>query len=300
LFQPRTGSDRLASRGDPPSPDTSFDEQFAVRVAEARGDLTANDERIIEHIRGELHSVAFHTSDSLAQASGVSRAAVVRFARKLRFAGFTEFRDAARGAIREDRESPLSRFAHDQLATSALDRKIQQDVANLVATRALAEDTIKSAAPRVAQAERVYVIASRKSYGLAMYFQRVLRGVRSNVHLVDPGFPDELADLTSRDVVVACIFRRYSRHSIALLESARRAGACTIVVTDGRSHDFAQDSDLVLAAVADSSTLYDSMVAPVWVLEALVVETAAVDRDRSRDTLAAAEQFAQAQSLLLG
>jgi DNA-binding MurR/RpiR family transcriptional regulator len=292
LGQKTSAAARASSNG-------SFDEQFAVRVAEARGLLSANDERIIEHIRDQLESVAFHTSDSLAQATGVSRAAVVRFARKLGFAGFTEFRDAARGAIRQDRESPLSRFASEQPA-SPLERKVQQDAANLAATRALTEDAIKAAAPLVAQAERVFVVASRKSFGLAMYFQRVLRGVRADVHLVEPGFPDELADVTRRDVVIACIFRRYSRQTIALLDSARRAGATTVVVTDGRSHDFAQETDLVLAAIADSPTLYDSMVAPIWMLEALIVETAAVDRERSRETLAAAEQFAQSQSLLLG
>lgn len=291
--------DQHDGAGGAPPQNGSFEEQFAVRVAQARGVLSANDERIIEHIRDQLESVAFHTSDSLAQATGVSRAAVVRFARKLGFGGFTEFRDAARGAIRQDRESPLSRFADEQ-AASPMERKVQQDAANLAATRALAEDAIRAAAPKVAGAERVYVLASRKSFGLALYFQRVLRGVRADVHLVEPGFPDELADLTPRDVVIACIFRRYSRQTIALLDSARRAGATTIVVTDGRSHDFAQESDLVLAAIADSPTLYDSMVAPVWLLEALVVETAAADRERSRETLAAAEQFAQSQSLLLG
>jgi DNA-binding MurR/RpiR family transcriptional regulator len=278
--------------------DRSFEEEFALRVAHARGVLSANDERIIAHVRDQLQSVAFHTSDSLAQDTGVSRAAVVRFARKLGFAGFTEFRDAARGAIQQVHESPLSRFADDRDAP-LLERKVQQDAKNLVATCALVEDVLKRAAQRIAEAERVKVIASRKSFGLAMYFQRMLAQVRTEVHLIDPGFPDELADLTERDVVIACLFRRYSRQSIALLQSARAAGAATVVVTDGRSHDFAQEPDLVLAAVADSPTLYDSMVAPVWLLEALVVESAAVDRARSRAMLEAAERFAQAQSLLL-
>ncbi len=276
----------------------SFSEDFALRVAEVRGSLSSNDERVIEQLRDSPEKLAFHTSDSLAQSVGVSRAAVVRFARKLGFAGFTELRDAARGAVQEQRESPLGRFA-DEAPASLMARKLQQDIANLGATRTLAEAAVPAAARAIARARAVYVVGSRKSHGIAMYAQRLLRGVRPNVVLVDPAFPDDIAGLSQADAVIGCLFRRYSPQTIALLNAARAAKACTVVITDGRGHDFAADADHVLAALADTPTIYDSMVAPIWLLEVLVAETAAVDRQRSRQTLEEIERFTEDHGLLL-
>lgn len=276
----------------------AFEEDFAVRVAQARGTLSSNDERVIEHVRERLDAVAFHTSESLAQSAGVSRAAVVRFARKLGYTGFTELRDAARGGLRERRESPLGRFSGED-GISLLERKTQQDIKNLAATQGIATDLVGPAARLLSGASSVYVAGNRKSYGLAIYAQRMLDGVRADVRLVDPGFPDDLASLGPKDVLLAMLFRRYSRQTIALIASAKEAGAGVIVITDGRGHDFTVKADHVLAAIADSPTLYESMVAPVWLVEALVAETAAVDRERSRSRLQQVERFVEDQSLLL-
>jgi len=275
-----------------------FGKDFLMRVASVRGSLTVNDERVISELRDNPEALAFHTSDSLAQIAGVSRAAVVRFARKLGFAGFTELRDAARGAVKQQRESPLSRFAGDS-PDSLMGRKMEQDIQNLRATLALSEEAVSGAARALGAARSIYVVGNRKSYGLALYAQRMLRGIRSEVHIVDPGFPDDLAGIGAEDVVLACLFRRYSTSTIGLLTASRQCGACTIVVTDGGGHGFAAESDHVLVALADSPSLYDSMVAPVWLLEVLVAQTAASDRSRSRATLEAVERFTEDHRLLL-
>lgn len=282
----------------PASGARSFEEDFAVRVTEARGRLSRNDERVVDHLRERLEGLAFHTSDSLAQSAGVSRAAVVRFARKLGYEGFTELRDAARGALREERESPLGRFA-DADDDSLVARKAEQDARNLAATQTLAGDAIGGAAAVVAGARTVFLIGHRKSYGLALYIHRMLEAVRPNVRLVDPGFTDELAHVGSQDAVVACLFRRYSRLTISLMRLAKEAGASLVVVTDGRGHDFAADADHVLAAQAESPTLYDSMVAPMWLLETLVAEAAALDPERTRRTLAIVERHTEDLGVLL-
>jgi len=288
----------IAKQTEPAPEANPFGEDFLLRVASVRGSLTGNDERVISELRGNPEALAFHTSDSLAQSAGVSRAAVVRFARKLGFAGFTELRDAARGAVKQQRESPLSRFAGES-PESLMGRKLEQDVQNLRATLTLSEEAVSAAARELGAARSIYVLGNRKSYGLALYAQRMLRGIRSEVHVVDPGFPDDVAGLGVGDVVLACLFRRYSTSTIALLAASQQRGARTVVVTDGGGHGFAAESDHVLVALADSPSLYDSMVAPVWLLEVLVAETAAADRPRSRTTLEAVERFTEDHRLLL-
>src|SRR4051795_4279568 len=89
----------------------SLQQELDVRVADARGRLSRNDELILAFLRDHLDELAFHTAESLAQGTGVSAAAVVRFARRLGFASFRELRDRAREELQSPAgaESPVVR-----------------------------------------------------------------------------------------------------------------------------------------------------------------------------------------------
>ena len=276
-----------------------FEQELTARATDVRGKLTANDELILEHLQQGLDELPFHTSDSLGQSVGVSRAAVVRFANKLGYSGFAELQRASRDAVRQSQESPLSRFSGAP-ADSLPEQKAMQDSRNVLATEALVRDTIGPAAGAVAKADRVFALGARKSSGLVVHLHRLLAGVREHVHLIDAGFTDEIADAGPKDVVVACLFRRYSRLTVDMLRVAREAGATVVVVTDGRGNSFVEDADHAIVAVATSPTLYDSMVAPVFAIECLVAEVAAVDPRRSRARLEKLEGFTESSRFLLG
>lgn len=274
-----------------------FEESVARRLADARGQLSPNDQRIAEFIQPRLDTLAFNSSDSLGQAVGVSRAAVVRFARRLGYAGYAELRDAARQALKESQESPLSRFQNPDTG-SLVERKVIQDGRNLRATATLVQDSLESTAARISRAKRVFVVGGRKSYALALYLHRLLVDVRDEVRLIDPGFSDELAQTGEGDLVVAFLFRRYARITTELLADLTQHGAELAVITDGRGHDFSAGASEVLVAATDSPTLYDSIVAPAWLVEILVAEVAAQDRERSRATLERTERFIEDRRLL--
>src|SRR4051794_2544195 len=99
--------------------------ELDVRVASARGGLSANDERVLAFLHEHLEELAFHTAESLAQGAGVSAAAVVRFSRRLGFASFRELRDRARDDLQTDRDDASA------ASSSALGRKIERDIASL-------------------------------------------------------------------------------------------------------------------------------------------------------------------------
>jgi DNA-binding MurR/RpiR family transcriptional regulator len=276
-----------------------FGHEFALRAADARGQLSGNDERILHYLQSSLDDLPFHTADSLAQSIGVSRAAVVRFARRLGYAGFTELQLASREALRSSRESPLSRLETAR-SGSLLEQKAIQDNRNILATQTLVNEVVQPVAKSIAHAPRVFVLGARMSYALAVHFHRLLTDVHDGAHLVDPAFPDGVAAAGPKDVLVACLFRRYSRLTVQLLSTVRDRGVHVVLVTDGRGHDFAANADHVLVAVATGPALYDSMVAPLWLLESLVTEVAAVDPERSRARLQTIEQFAGDYRLLMG
>src|SRR4051794_13139625 len=113
-----------------PASGLSLGQELDMRVAEARGRLSGNDERILAFLREHLDELAFHTAESLAQGTGVSAAAVVRFSRRLGFASFRDLRERARGELQNGRATgaPVGRAA---AAQSTLGRKVQRDIASL-------------------------------------------------------------------------------------------------------------------------------------------------------------------------
>jgi DNA-binding MurR/RpiR family transcriptional regulator len=274
----------------------AFERDFTARVTFASGEFTANDSRVVEYMRGHLGDLPFLAADELAAMVGVSRAAVVRLAQKLGYARFADLRNDAQRQFRDLGSSPLSRFSSgiaegDSLTATTLE-KFDKDVANLQATATMVADRLPPAARDLAAAPHVFVAGSRNSYSLALYFYHLLHGVRSGARLLDPGFPDEISDLTADDVLVTVLFRRYAEVSVRFLQWAVRRGAKTIAVTDGPAHPFLQGVTHVLPVANNSPVLFQSMAAAVATLEALVAEVAQVAPEETTRMLVAKEQFA--------
>jgi len=143
-----------------------FDGELAARVAAARGHLSGADQQILAYLTDSPEGLAFHTAESLSAKAGVSRAAVVRFAKRLGYAGFTDFRTAARAAIMTSPESPLSRFSQAEPG-SLVERKAMSDTRNILAAAGLVRDVLGPAGQAVASSRRVLIIGARMSYGLA-------------------------------------------------------------------------------------------------------------------------------------
>jgi DNA-binding MurR/RpiR family transcriptional regulator len=269
----------------PEAPRLSLGAELDVRVAQKRGGLSGNDERILAFVREHLSELAFHTAESLAQGAGVSAAAVVRFTHRLGFASFRELRDRARDELqgaRIDERAP---------AESPLGRKVERDIASLELLPQLLDEPLEAAAEAIAGARTTWVLANRETHGLAVYVQRLMHHFREDVRLVDPSFADGLRSLGPEDVVLACTFRPYARLTLDLLRQARRAGARIVVVTDGRAHDFLAPTDIVLAVPVESPTLLLSFTPAVCVLEALAGRVAMMDADRTHDLLEATGRF---------
>ncbi len=279
-----------------PRPELTLEQQLDMRVSDARGRLSRNDERILAFLREHLDELAFHTAESLAQGAGVSAAAVVRFSRRLGFASFRELRERARAELQSGREpGPATAGA----AQSTLERKVQRDIASLELLARMLEQPLAKASAVIAGADTTWFLANRETYGVAVYAQRLLHHVRGDVRLVDPSFPDPLRSIGAGDAVVACTFRPYARQTLALIDHVRAAGAHLILVTDGRGHGFIGSADVVLAVPVESPTMLLSFTPAVCVLEALVAQVAMLDADRTHDTLDATASFAAAQNLVV-
>jgi DNA-binding MurR/RpiR family transcriptional regulator len=276
------------------APELTLAQELDMRVADARRRLSGNDERVLAFVREHLDELAFHTAESLAQGTGVSAAAVVRFARRLGFVSFRELRERARSELQRGRDAEPR-----EAVQSTLGRKVQRDIASLELLPRMLEKPLAQAARTIAGARTTWFLANRETYGLAVYAQRLMHQVRTDVRLVDPSFPDAVRAIGPDDALVACTFRPYARQTLTLVAHARAAQAHVILVTDGRGHDFIDAADLVLAVPVESPTMLLSFTPAVCLLEALVAQVAMLDADRTHDTLDATAQFTAEQSLLV-
>src|SRR3954454_4889510 len=135
----------------------SLGRELDVRVAEARGGLSGNDERILGFLHEHLGELAFHTAESLAQGAGVSAAAVVRFSRRLGFASFREVRERARDELQGGETAVPSAGA------STLGRKIDRDIASLQVLPELLDRPLEAAAAAIAGARTTWFLANRET-----------------------------------------------------------------------------------------------------------------------------------------
>jgi len=274
-----------------------FIRELELRMASTRP--SRNDERILDFVREHIDELAFHTSESIAQGAGVSRAAVVRFSLRLGLGGFSQLRERYREHLRSEQPDGAAPRPAADADAGMLARKIRRDVENLELLPAMLAPGLDRAARIAQRARRLWVIANRETHGLAVYFQRLVHHIRSEVRLVDPTFPDPLRDLGGDDALLACTFRPYARQTIEMVKRARDAGASVIVVTDGTGHRFLEPDDLVLAVPVQSPTMFLSFVSALSALEALAAAISRVDPDLTYQTLESTSRFLEGQELML-
>jgi DNA-binding MurR/RpiR family transcriptional regulator len=275
-----------------------FIRELELRMASTRP--SRNDERILAFVREHIDELAFHTSESIAQGAGVSRAAVVRFSLRLGLGGFAQLRERYREHLRSEQpDGAGAPQAAGDTDAGLLARKIGRDIQNLELLAAMLAPDLDRAARIAQRARRLWVIANRETHGLAVYFHRLVHHIRSEVRLVDPAFPDPLRDLDGDDALLACTFRPYARQTIAMVRRAREARASVIVITDGTGHRFLEPDDLVLAVPVQSPTMFLSFVSALSALEALAAAISRIDPDHTYQTREATGRFLEGQELML-
>lgn len=274
----------------------TLETELRVRALEVTSALSDNDRRIMDFLVEHMDEVGIHTVESISQGVGVSAAAVVRFSRRLGYSGFRELRDRARAHWRA-----AERSDHDAggPADSLLSKKIETDTRSLgLLPSIISAELIDDVIGLLTNAQQVWVVGHRETLGLALYFQRLLHNVRSNVHILEPGFPDPLRDLVADDVVFACTFRPYAPQTIRLLPEIRAAESQLIVLTDGGAHGFLSPSDRVLVAPVESPSVFLSLVPAMVLCEAIAGSLARQAPDRSSQMLEQTSALAQRQGFV--
>ena len=267
-------------------------------LKERNQEFSKGQRRIAQYITESYDKAAFMTASKLGKTVGVSESTVVRFAVDLGFDGYPSMQKAMQ-------EMVLNRLTSVQRIEVANDRIGNQDVVSMVLQsdieklRQTAENVdrkeFQAVVDAVLGAKNIYILGVRSVAPLANFLGYYLNYMFNNVRIVTASGTSEMFEqivgIGREDVVVAFSFPRYSAATLRAAQYCRTTGATVIAITDNREAPLAQSADRVICAKSDMVSLVDSLVAPLSVVNALIVAIAAKREKELHRTFDALERI---------
>ncbi len=249
------------------------------------------------YITESYDKAAFMTASRLGKTVGVSESTVVRFAVELGYDGYPEMQKAMQDMVL-NRLTSVQRIevANDRIGTQdVLTTVLQSDADKLRQTgEIISREDFQAAVNAIRNAKRIYILGARSVAPLANFLGYYLNFMFNDVRIITASGASEvfekLVALDKDDVVVAFSYPRYSAATVKGAQYSRATGATVIGFTDSRLSPLGQNSDYVVVAKSDMVSLVDSIVAPLSVINALIVALAAGQEQRLTKTFDALEQ----------
>lgn len=231
------------------------------------------------------------TAGKLGKTVGVSESTVVRFAAELGYDGYPGMRKALQEMIR----SRLTSVQRIEAAKDLIDDRnilkavLSDDIDKLQATlEEIDQESFDRAIDLIMSAKNIYIFASRTSQSLSNFMAFYLNMLRDGVHLVQDNTAaeayEQLIRIGGGDLFVGFTFPRYSSRSLKVMRFAKDRGAAALALTDSESSPLYGVADVCLFAKSEMVSFVDSLVAPLSLVNAIVIAVAARSRDQLAET----------------
>lgn len=252
--------------------------EILATIHKQMGSFSKGQKRIAEYIISSYDKAAFLTANKLGQIANVSESTVVRFATEIGFDGYPSMQKALQEMVR-------NKLTSVQRIEAVTDRYGKQDVVSMVlhadmesirmTDETLDRKSLDQAVEAIINAKNIYIVGVRSSAAIALYLSFYFRNIFENVKLVNTSSTSEMIEqmlhVSEGDVVIGISLPRYSSRTIKLMEFARDSGAKVIVLTDSTDSPAAKKAHYTLTANSDMVSMVDSLVAPMSVVNALIV-----------------------------
>ena len=242
---------------------------------------------ILEH----YDKAAFMTASRLGTTVGVSESTVVRFATELGYDGYPHLQRALQEMIRNKLTSvQRMEVSSDRMGgRDVLQTVLHADMDMIRQTLdEIDRDAFQGAVDALIGAKRIYILGVRSSSALSSFVGFYFNLLFENVRLVHTNSVSEIFEQVLRvgpgDVVFGVSFPRYSKRTLSAMQYARDRGARVIALTDSRLSPLARVADHLLLARSDMASFVDSLVAPLSVINALIVAVGMSRRDEIEQT----------------
>ncbi len=224
-----------------------------------------------------MHSeeVAFLTLEELAQKIGVSAATITRTSSEMGFHGYPGLQEEIRKSILRGL-APIERLERQVIAKDSLGYREsiaidQQNVSLLLSMND--DETIESCIEALATSPRIYLTATRSSYGSISFLGIILGQIRPDVHVLseDEGrMTEQILDIRANDLLVALSLPRYARSVLDTMQEANDKNCKIISISDAPTSPLAKLSDISLFVPYESYSFFNSTVSVLALFNALV------------------------------
>ena len=251
------------------------------------GAFSKGQKLIANFILNSYDKAAFMTASRLGKTVNVSESTVVRFAAELGYDGYPAMQKALQEMIR-NKPTSIQRIevSNDRIGDHDILSMVMQ--ADMEKIRLTMEETNREAftasVDAIVSARRIYIMGIRSASAITSFLGFYFNLIFDNVVVVHTSAASELFEQLLRvgegDVVIGVSFPRYSRRTVRAMEFARKQGATVLAVTDSEASPLAAIADHALLAKSDMASFVDSLVAPLSLINALIV---AVGRKKNDD-----------------
>lgn len=243
--------------------------------------------RIAAFIQESYDKAAFMTASKLGKTVNVSESTVVRFAAELGYDGYPAMQKALQEMIRNKLTS-IQRIevANDRYADhDVLSMVMQSDIDKIrLSLEEVSRTDFSGAVDAIVEAKRIYILGVRSSVAVTSLLGFYFNLIFDNVVQVHSNSASEMFEQLLRvgegDVVIGVSFPRYSRRTVQAMNFAKDRKARVIAITDSAASPLAATATHTLLAKSDMASFVDSLVAPLSLVNALIV---AVSRKKKED-----------------
>lgn len=262
-----------------------------TRIDLMMNSFSKGQKRIALYIEEHYDKAAFMTASKLGETVGVSESTVVRFATELGYNGYPKLQKAMQEMIRNKLTSvqrievTSSRIGDNNVLDSVLNQDIDKIRRTIEET---SHEDFNRAVDEICNAERIYIFGARSTAAIANFLAYYFELIFDNVRVITTTSPasthEQIFRITGKDVMIGISFPRYSSMSVETMDFARSRGAHAIAITDSMASPLVQSADSILIARSDMASIVDSLVAPLSLINALIVATVLKKKDEVSET----------------
>jgi DNA-binding MurR/RpiR family transcriptional regulator len=282
-------------------PEIQSVDDLMQRITDAFDTLPRQLKHVATYIEQHRANVMMDRTSDIATACGVHPSAVVRFAQRFGFSGFSDLQAVFKQAYTGQNGSGQS---YKQRIRKLIDEKPGKLSGVSVAREFIAasrnglqeleaglDDTqFEAAVKMLQQAENIYVVGVRRSFPVASYIVYALQHTAKRVHLVS-GFGgmyrEQIRSVKKGDVVIAISFAPYGKETQYCVRAAQHHGARTLVITDSQFSPLARHASAHLFVKEGSAFAFRSLTSTICLCQALFIALAyrlELNVEESRET----------------
>lgn len=260
--------------------------------------LSKGQKLLADYITNHYEKAVFLTAAKLGTIVGVSESTVVRFANELGYDGYPKLQRALEELVKNKLTSiqrvnvTSDRIDKDQILKHVLHADMEKIKVTL---EELDNDHFNKAIDYIMEAKTIYIVGVRSSASLAGFLGFYFNLMFDNVKLIHTNSVSEMFEqihrISEEDVMIGISFPRYSKRTLKAMEYAKSRKGKVLAITDSPISPMVQFSDVSLVARSEMVSFVDSLVAPLSLINAIIVALSMRKKDTIVESLERLEKI---------